>query len=95
MVGFTSGKFSNFVSNHILIKNYSIVGLHWGFYRQKNPAKIDASVEGACGSSTKRARSSPSSAAAIPCTKWPKPWNRYPRPHGRRQGDFALVAGSP
>jgi NADPH2:quinone reductase len=40
IVGFTSGAFSNFVSNHILIKNYSIVGVHWGLYRQHNPAKI-------------------------------------------------------
>lgn len=41
IIGFTSGKFSNFVSNHILIKNYSVVGLHWGNYRVYNPAKID------------------------------------------------------
>ena len=40
LIGFTSGKFSNFVSNHILIKNYSVVGLHWGSYRQHNPARI-------------------------------------------------------
>ena len=41
LIGFTSGKFSNFVSNHILIKNYSVVGLHWGSYRQHNPAMIE------------------------------------------------------
>ncbi|HUK89782.1 MAG TPA: NADPH:quinone oxidoreductase family protein [Blastocatellia bacterium] len=41
IIGFTSGKFSNFVSNHILIKNYSIVGLHWGSYRHHNPALIE------------------------------------------------------
>jgi NADPH2:quinone reductase len=41
IIGFTSGKFSNFVSNHILIKNYSIVGLHWGGYRNHNPALIE------------------------------------------------------
>jgi NADPH2:quinone reductase len=40
LIGFTSGKFSNFVSNHILIKNYSVVGLHWGSYRHNNPAKV-------------------------------------------------------
>ncbi len=40
IIGFTSGKFSNFVSNHILIKNYSIVGLYWGSYHKYNPAKI-------------------------------------------------------
>ena len=41
IIGFTSGKFSNFVSNHILVKNYSVVGLHWGAYRHNNPAKIE------------------------------------------------------
>jgi NADPH2:quinone reductase len=41
IVGFTSGKFSNFVSNHVLVKNYSVVGLHWGAYRLNNPAKLE------------------------------------------------------
>jgi NADPH2:quinone reductase len=41
LIGFTSGKFSNFVSNHILVKNYSVVGLHWGSYRHNNPTKIE------------------------------------------------------
>lgn len=41
IIGFTSGKFSNFSSNHILIKNYSVVGLHWGNYRMFKPAKIE------------------------------------------------------
>ncbi len=40
IIGFTSGGFSNFVSNHILIKNYSVVGVHWGMYQQQGPAKI-------------------------------------------------------
>lgn len=40
IIGFTSGKFSNFSANHILVKNYSVVGLHWGNYRMKNPARI-------------------------------------------------------
>lgn len=41
IIGFTSGKFSNFVSNHILVKNYSVVGVHWGAYRHNKPAKIE------------------------------------------------------
>jgi len=41
IIGFTSGGFSEFRSNHILIKNYSVVGLHWGHYRVMNPAKLD------------------------------------------------------
>jgi NADPH2:quinone reductase len=41
IIGFTSGKFSNFVSNHVLVKNYSVVGLHWGAYRHNKPDKIE------------------------------------------------------
>ena len=41
IIGFTSGKFPVFASNNILIKNYSVVGLHWGAYRQHNPALIN------------------------------------------------------
>jgi NADPH:quinone reductase len=41
IIGFTSGKFPTFKGNHILVKNYSVVGLHWGFYRAMNPAKIE------------------------------------------------------
>jgi NADPH2:quinone reductase len=40
IVGFTGGAFSNFASNHILVKSYSVIGLHWGLYQQHNPAKI-------------------------------------------------------
>jgi NADPH2:quinone reductase len=41
IIGFTSGKFPNFKGNHLLVKNYSVVGLHWGYYRQMDPAKIE------------------------------------------------------
>lgn len=40
IVGFTSGNFSKFMSNHILIKNYSVVGLHWGYYAKKDPDRM-------------------------------------------------------
>ncbi len=41
IIGFTSGRFPVFASNHVLIKNYSVVGLHWGAYRQHDPKKIE------------------------------------------------------
>jgi NADPH:quinone reductase len=41
IIGFTSGKFPTFKGNHILVKNYSVVGLHWGHYRQMKPAMIE------------------------------------------------------
>ena len=33
VVGFTSGEIPSAATNHALVKNYSIVGLHWGLYR--------------------------------------------------------------
>jgi NADPH2:quinone reductase len=38
IVGFTSGTIPAPALNHVLVKNYSIVGLHWGLYLQRNPA---------------------------------------------------------
>lgn len=42
VVGFTSGRIPQAPANHALIKNYSVVGLHWGMYRAKEPALIAA-----------------------------------------------------
>jgi NADPH:quinone reductase len=38
VVGFTSGRIPEVPANHVLVKNYSVVGLHWGLYRQHDPA---------------------------------------------------------
>jgi NADPH2:quinone reductase len=40
VVGFTSGRMPTAAANHVLIKNYSVVGLHWGLYRQRAPELI-------------------------------------------------------
>jgi NADPH2:quinone reductase len=40
VVGFASGTIPSPALNHALIKNYSIVGLHWGLYNQRDPAAI-------------------------------------------------------
>ncbi|MFF3157381.1 NADPH:quinone oxidoreductase family protein [Streptomyces sp. NPDC057910] len=40
IVGFASGSVPAPALNHALVKNYSIVGLHWGLYAQKDPASI-------------------------------------------------------
>ncbi|HEV7147287.1 MAG TPA: NADPH:quinone oxidoreductase family protein [Pedococcus sp.] len=36
VVGFTSGKIPSPGLNHALVKNYSILGLHWGLYLQRD-----------------------------------------------------------
>ncbi len=40
VVGFAGGQIQSAALNHALVKNYSIVGLHWGLYQTKNPQLI-------------------------------------------------------
>ena len=40
VVGFTGGRMQTVAANHLLIKNYSVLGLHWGLYRQRAPQLI-------------------------------------------------------
>ena len=40
VVGFTSGRIPEAPANHVLVKNYSVVGLHWGLYRKHDPAIV-------------------------------------------------------
>ena len=40
VVGFTSGRIPEAPANHLLVKNYSVVGLHWGLYRTHDPAVV-------------------------------------------------------
>lgn len=40
VVGFASGRIPTAAAGHLLVKNYSLVGLHWGLYRQHEPALI-------------------------------------------------------
>ncbi|MGA5126300.1 NADPH:quinone oxidoreductase family protein [Streptomyces pseudogriseolus] len=40
VVGFASGAIPSPALNHALIKNYAILGLHWGLYNTKNPKLV-------------------------------------------------------
>jgi NADPH2:quinone reductase len=40
VVGFASGSIPSPSLNHALVKNYSILGLHWGLYTTKNPELV-------------------------------------------------------
>ena len=37
IIGFTSGRIAALPTNHALIKNYSVVGVHWGAYDNHEP----------------------------------------------------------
>ena len=45
VVGFTSGRIPTAALNHALIKNYSIVGLHWGLYARRAPELIAPAMQ--------------------------------------------------
>ncbi|MFV2118255.1 zinc-binding dehydrogenase [Streptomyces sp. Act-28] len=40
VVGFASGDIPAPALNHALVKNYAILGLHWGLYGRKDPAAV-------------------------------------------------------
>jgi NADPH2:quinone reductase len=40
VVGFASGAIPSAALNHALVKNYAILGLHWGLYNTKNPKLV-------------------------------------------------------
>ncbi|PYC84032.1 alcohol dehydrogenase [Streptomyces tateyamensis] len=42
VVGFTSGTIPTPPLGHALVKNYSVLGLHWGLYNTKDPAAVRA-----------------------------------------------------
>jgi NADPH2:quinone reductase len=37
VIGFAGGRIADAPTNHALVKNYSVVGVHWGLFRRKNP----------------------------------------------------------
>lgn len=40
VIGFTGGRFADARTNHVLIKNYSVVGVHWGLYNVLMPQLV-------------------------------------------------------
>lgn len=40
VIGFTSGRIPDAPANHILLKNYSIVGVHWGASLDRDPTAL-------------------------------------------------------
>lgn len=37
VIGFTSGRIPQARANHVMVKNYSVLGVHWGLYQRKRP----------------------------------------------------------
>jgi NADPH:quinone reductase len=45
IVGFASGRIPDAPMNRVLIKNFSLVGLHWGLYLRLNPSLLQQTQE--------------------------------------------------
>lgn len=45
VVGFAAGRIPEVPAGHVLVKNYSVVGLHWGLYRRVDPAVVGEAHE--------------------------------------------------
>lgn len=41
VIGFAGGRIADAPTNHALVKNYSIVGVHWGLFRKLLPKEVD------------------------------------------------------
>jgi len=40
VIGFTSGRIAEVATNRVLLKNVSIVGVHWGLYSERDPVLV-------------------------------------------------------
>jgi NADPH2:quinone reductase len=40
VIGFAGGEIPTIPANHVLIKNYSVVGVHWGLFNKLSPEKV-------------------------------------------------------
>lgn len=40
VVGFAGGRIPQVPAGHVLVKNYSVVGVHWGLYRRRDAAYV-------------------------------------------------------
>lgn len=42
VVGFAAGQIPDFPANHVLVKNYTVLGVHWSAYTKHDRATVDA-----------------------------------------------------
>jgi NADPH2:quinone reductase len=40
VIGFAGGRIAEVATNRVLLKNIAVVGVHWGLYRQRDPALV-------------------------------------------------------
>jgi NADPH:quinone reductase len=45
VIGFAGGRIAEAPTNHVLVKNYSVVGMHWGLYTKVMPDLVRSTHE--------------------------------------------------
>ncbi len=45
IIGFAGGRVAQIPANHMLVKNYDVVGIHWGLWRRLQPHGVDEAHE--------------------------------------------------
>ncbi|MGG3467027.1 NADPH:quinone oxidoreductase family protein [Neobacillus pocheonensis] len=45
VIGFAGGNIPSIPANHVLVKNYSVVGVHWGYFNRLYPEKVNQEHE--------------------------------------------------
>jgi NADPH:quinone reductase len=45
VIGFAGGRIADAPTNHVLVKNYSVVGMHWGLYTRMMPDLVRSTHE--------------------------------------------------
>lgn len=48
IVGFASGEIPQAATNHLMVKNYGVLGLHWGLYRKVKPELVARAHDDLC-----------------------------------------------
>ena len=92
VVGFTSGRIPEAPANHLLVKNYSVVGLHWGLYRKYEPA-IFGQVHDELVRLVESGAVDPLVGETLPLDQAPAGAGEAGRPQHRRQGRAGPLTG--
>jgi NADPH2:quinone reductase len=90
IIGFTSGRIAEARTNHVMVKNYSVVGLHWGLYRFKKPELIDETTK-ELFKLYEEGKIKPHISATYPLSEAPKALNAVAS--GKTTGKVVLVPG--
>ncbi|WP_437812421.1 NADPH:quinone oxidoreductase family protein [Sorangium sp. So ce1078] len=65
VIGFASGRFPAARANHLLVKNYAVIGLYWGTYSRAEPA-VTRGAQGALYAMYEEGAIKPLISAALP-----------------------------